>query len=147
MLALALTSNPPRAPGMASDIGGKRVAATMTAADIDRVSKLEGQAGDGSGKAGAPTSQLPKDAIAGHTGMASHMLEGQPHLKPHEEETRPHQETQIISKYLSDQWYGRFYWDAGECRCRRRAGRPTCADAAAHFYADALLQQSVSSAS
>ncbi|CEH17519.1 Ca2-dependent lipid-binding protein CLB1/vesicle protein vp115/Granuphilin A, contains C2 domain [Ceraceosorus bombacis] len=98
--------------GMASDIGGKRVPATMTAADIDRVSKLEGQLGDGSGKAGAPTVQLPKDAIAGHTGMASHMLEGQPHLKPNEEETRAHPETQLISKYLSDQWYGRFYWDA-----------------------------------
>lgn len=101
--------------GMASDIGGKRVATTVSRADVDRVSKLEGQLGDGSGKpAGAATSTIPEGTQVGHTGVAKDMLQGQPSLQPGEEEVRSHPETQLVSKYLSDQWYGRFYWDAGE---------------------------------
>ncbi|UZJ51522.1 hypothetical protein CBS101457_000842 [Exobasidium rhododendri] len=109
---------PPRAAqesqgiGMISDVGGKKVSATMTAADVDRVSKLEGQLGDGKGpKVGQATSTIPDYYEVGHTGVAKKMLEGQPGLQPGQEETRPHPETEIVSKYLADQWYGRFWFD------------------------------------
>jgi len=98
--------------GMVSDIGGKNVSATMTAADVDRVSKLEGQSGDGTGpKAGQATSTIPEYYQVGHTGVANKMLDGQPGLKPDQDETRPHPETELVSKYLADQWYGRFWFD------------------------------------
>lgn len=109
---------PPRAEkqgvgvGMISDLGGKRVPATMTGADVDRVSKLEGQAGDGTGpKAGLATSTIPDYYQVGHTGVAKKMLQGEPGLEPNQEETRKHAETELVSKYLSDQWYGRFWFD------------------------------------
>lgn len=98
--------------GMISDIGGRQVNATMTSADVDRVSKLEGQKGDGTGqKVGLPTSTIPEYYEVGHTGVAKGMLEGQEGLQPGQEETRPHEETELVSKYLADQWYGRFWFD------------------------------------
>jgi Ca2+-dependent lipid-binding protein len=102
--------------GLASDIGGQKVKATLTAADVDRISKLEGQKGDGSGaKAGQPSSQIPEYYQVGHTGVSKAMLNGQPALQPGEEETRRHIETEIVSKYLTDQWYGRFWFDGAAC--------------------------------
>lgn len=98
--------------GMVSDIGGHHVSASLTAADVDRVSKLEGQSGDGTGpKAGQATSTIPDYYQVGHTGVAKKMLQGQPGLEPGEEETRKHAETELVSKYLEDEWYGRFWFD------------------------------------
>jgi Ca2+-dependent lipid-binding protein len=101
--------------GLASDIGGQKVHATLNSADVDRISKLEGQQGDGKGKAGQPTSTIPDYYQVGHTGVAKHMLDGQPGLQPGEEETRRHIETELVSKYLTDQWYGRFWFDGAAC--------------------------------
>lgn len=102
--------------GIASDIHGKRVNATMTAADVDRISKLEGQPGDGSGpKVGQATSTIPDYYQVGHSGVTKHMLKGQPGLQPDEDETRRHPETELVSKYLDDQWYGRFWFDGAAC--------------------------------
>lgn len=102
--------------GIASDIGGKKVAATLSAADVDRISKLEGQPGDGSGpKAGQATSTIPEYYQVGHTGVAKKMLNGQPGLEAGQDDTRRHPETELVSKYLSDQWYGRFWFDGAAC--------------------------------
>lgn len=98
--------------GMVSDVGGHHVAATLTGADVDRVSKLEGEKGDGTGpRAGQATSTIPDYYQVGHTGVAKHMLKGEPSLEPGQEDTRPHLETELVSKYLEDQWYGRFWFD------------------------------------
>lgn len=97
---------------MVSDIGGKKVATTISAADVDRASKSEGQMGDGTGpKVGQATSTIPDYYQVGHTGVAKKMLNGQPGLTTGEEETLDHPETRLVSKYLADQWYGRFWWD------------------------------------
>jgi hypothetical protein len=62
--------------GMASDIGGKRVKTTMNLADIDRVSKAEGQLGGGKtaeGAVAAGTTQVAgvnPDAVVGWNGVS-----------------------------------------------------------------------------
>lgn len=102
------------AAGLASDLGkAKHTASTIRLDDIDRISKQEGQKGDGTGpKAGATSVSVPPDAIAGHTGAAKAMLGGKPPLKAgEEEEVKPAWENSMVSKYVPEDYLGRFWFD------------------------------------
>lgn len=81
--------------------------------DIDRVSKSEGQKGDGTGpKAGGPSLNVSDDAIVGHTGAAKALLAGQKPLAPgEEEEAKAAWETALVGKYVPEDKLGKFWFD------------------------------------
>lgn len=81
--------------------------------DIDRVSKSEGQKGDGTGpKAGGPSLNVSDDAIVGHTGAAKALLAGQKPLAPgEEEEAKTAWETALVGKYVPEDKLGKFWFD------------------------------------
>ncbi|PWN27432.1 hypothetical protein BDZ90DRAFT_279784 [Jaminaea rosea] len=100
--------------GLASDLGkAKHTSSTIRLDDIDRTSKQEGQKGDGTGpKAGATSVSVPPDAITGHTGAARAMLGDKPPLKAgEEEEVKPAWENSMVSKYVPEDYLGRFWFD------------------------------------
>lgn len=86
---------------------------TIQLEDIDRTSKLEGQADNSNGpKAGRPSVSVPPDAIVGHTGAAKAQLAGQSPLKPGEEdEVKPSWETTLVAKSVPEDYLGRFWFD------------------------------------
>ncbi|PWN50042.1 tricalbin [Violaceomyces palustris] len=100
--------------GMTSDIGGKHVDATLDLTDVDKASKLEGQAGDGKNlpgaiPAGQATSTLPEWYQVGWTGVA-HRMKG---LAPGQAVSTEEQvHLDLISTFLSDAYYG-FFWYNG----------------------------------
>lgn len=94
--------------GMVSDIGGKKVDPTLNLSDVDKLNQQE-KAAPGSLPVGQPTSNLPSWYTVGWTGLAR----ANKGLSPDQSVT-PAEEAQmdLISTFLSDAYYGQFYWNA-----------------------------------
>lgn len=91
-------------------------------ADVDRTSKSEGQSGDGMNatgatQAGAKSSTMPDYYEVGWTGVSKGIMEraGYKQRKFNADGTEVERddgfETRMVSRYLTDAYYGMFWWN------------------------------------